>query len=502
MKKTKILYAVSAIFATLLCVLPIFLLFGCKDNLSSTSNNLTNYTLNLDFDEKTNILTGEQTVSYKNNYEVPLKTLEFHLYPNAFRSGAKYRPVSTTTYQKAYKNGFSEGKIDVSSVEVDGEKQEVKVGGNDQNMLVVNLKNDLYPDDGVVVNLTYSVLLPNCEHRFGYGDNTYNFGNFYPILAVYQEGAYREDNYGANGDPFYSEMSSYDVTLSYSDDFVLASSGKQLSTTLENDKKMTKISAKVVRDFAFVLSKNFSVLSGKIGNTEVFYYYYDEQEPAKSLDTAIKSIKTFSELFGDYPYETYSVVKTDFVHGGMEYPNLVYISDAIEKFDDYQNVIVHETAHQWWYNLVGSDACFDAWQDEGLTEFSTLIFYRYNSGYNVVEQDSLSSSLSSYLLYCEVYESVYGKIDSTMSKNVNEFDGDMHYTYMTYVKGVLFFDSLEDLIGEKNFLKGLKLYFKTYVYKIATKDDLIACFESVSKKSLKSFFDSWLNGKVVLQGYN
>ena len=501
MRKKNFFCKLTTIFVSLLCVLPIFFMFGCKDNLSTTSKDLTTYNLNLDFDEKTNILNGEQTVTYKNSYEEPLASLEFHLYPNAFRSGTKYRPVSTSTYQKAYKNGFSEGKIDISFVSVNGNTKDITIGGNDQNMLIVPLEDELFPDDSVVVSLKFSILLPNCEHRFGYGDNTYNFGNFYPILAIYEDGKYREDNYGANGDPFYSEMSNYEVTLNYNSDFVLASSGKQLETIIENNKKTTTIKADVVRDFAFVLSKDFSVISNKVGNTEVYYYYYDEQEPNKSLDTAIKAIDTFSNLFGEYPYETFSVVKADFVHGGMEYPNLVYISDAITNSDDYQNVIVHETAHQWWYNLVGSDACFDAWQDEGLTEFSTLMFYRYNSGYNVVEQDSLSSSLSSYLLYCEVYESVYGKIDSSMSKNVNEFAGDMHYTYMTYVKGVLFFDSLEDLIGEKNFLKGLKLYFKNYKYKIATKDDMISCFENVAKKSLVGFFDSWLNGKVVLQSY-
>ncbi len=501
MKKTRIFYKLSFIFAILLCVTPVCFLFGCKDNLSNVSKDLTNYNLNLNFDDKTNVLSGEQTVNYKNNYDVTLKMLEFHLYPNAFRSGAKYRPVSTSTYQKAYKNGFSEGKIDVSTVEVNGQAQKINVGGNDNNMLIVDLANELYPNDSVVVKLSYSILLPNCEHRFGYGDNTYNFGNFYPILALYEDGKYREDNYGANGDPFYSEMSNYDVTLSYSSNFTLASSGKQLATAIEQDKKTTTMSAKAVRDFAFVLSKDFSVLSGKAGNVEVKYYYYNEQEPNKSLETSLKAIETFSNLFGEYPYETYSVVKADFVHGGMEYPNLVYISDSVTNVDDYQNVIIHETAHQWWYNLVGSDACFDAWQDEGLTEFSTLMFYRYNTGYNVVEQDSISASLSSYLLYSEVYESVYKKFDSTMSKNVNDFEGDMHYTYMTYVKGVLFFDSLEDLIGEKNFLKGLKLYFKNYEYKIASKDDMISCFESVSKKSLKSFFDSWLNGKVILQSY-
>ena len=478
------------------------ILFGCKNNqIKSQSKNLTNYSLNLTYDDSTKTLNGKQTVDYQNNLDTTLNKLEFHLYPNAFRKDAKFRPVSTANYNKAYPNGFSEGWIDISLVSVNGVNKEVLVAGSDNNMLVVNLDEELFPLDRVQVELEYNIKVPNCLHRFGYGDNTYNFGNFYPIVSVYENGKFREDNYGANGDPFYSEMSNYNVQLTYDNDFVLASSGEQIDTTESEGKKTTKMTANVVRDFAFVLSKDFSVISKKAGKTTVFYYYFDDATSTKSLQAGVDSINTFNDLFGEYPYSTFSVVKADFIHGGMEYPNLVYIASDIEKYEDYLNVIVHETAHQWWYNLVGSNACDNAWQDEGLTEFSTLMFYRYNEGYNVNIQDSLNASLSSYLLFTDICQSVYGKVDSRMARNVNDFSGDMEYVYMTYVKGVLFFDSLEDLIGEKAFLKGLKQYFNQNEYKIASVDDMISSFELVSKRNLESFFDSWLQGKVILQNY-
>lgn len=501
--KKKIALKIVIISLILLLVLGIviFALISCKDNILKQGE-ITNYTLNLSFDESNNTLTGIQETDYINNYEVVLKTLEFHLYPNAFRTDAVYRPVNTLNYQRAYPNGFSSGGITIKSVKVDGQSKEINVTGNDKNILEVELNDDLYPGDRVLVQLEYVVQLPNCLHRFGYGDNTYNFGNFYPIASIYEQGSFREDNYGANGDPFYSQMSNYDVTITYDDDFILASSGEQLNTTLSNGLKTTTINADAVRDFAFVLSKNFSVISKKTGNTMVYYYYYDDATPEKSLQAGVDAISTFNNLFGEYPYKTYSVVKANFIHGGMEYPNLVYISDSVEDYEDYINVIIHETAHQWWYNLVGSNACEYAWLDEGLTEFSTLLFYRYNKGYNVNIEDSLNASLSSYLLFSEIYESAYGEFNSTMSRNVNDFSGEMEYVYVTYVKGVLFFDSLEETIGEKNFLKALKHYFKENEFKIATPDDMISSFEIVTKRSLEGFFDSWINGKVILQNYD
>ena len=482
----------------IMCMCCLLVLSSCSPKIDSVSRDITTYNLDLSFDDSTKVLMGIEKVDYINSASVPLNEVHFHLYPNAFRSDAKIRPVSSLTKEKAYPNGFSEGKIDIKSVKTT-RAQEVNIGGEDKNILIVGLDRELFPDERTNITIEFEVLLPSCNHRFGYGENTYNFGNFYPIACVYEDGAFREDAYVSSGDPFYSQMANYNVFIDCDSDFVLASTGKKGEVTTVDNRTATNISASVVRDFAFVLSKKYQVIENSINGASVFYYYYDDPTPQRSLDTAVASIKTFSNLFGEYPYSTFSVCKTNFVHGGMEYPNLVYISDSIEDYDEYLNVIVHESAHQWWYNLVGSDAINNAWQDEGLTEFSTLMFYRYNTGYNINEQESLSASLSSYLLFSEIYESVYGSFDSSMSRALKDFSGDMDYTYVTYVKGVLFFDNLEEIVGKKNFLKALKNYYKQNVYKIAPVDNMIACFEQTCKRSLESYFDSWISGKVVLQ---
>ena len=501
LKKKKILIIILVVVLLGIIISTIVLLTSCRDNIKKESENLTNYTLNLNFDDGSKTLTGEETVDFINPYDVTLKKLEFHLYPNAFRQDATYRPVNNTNYNRAYPNGFSEGNITINNVSVDGVEKEVVIGGTDQNILEVELSEELFPEDRVSVSISFSVLLPNVNHRFGYGLNTYNFGNFYPILCIYEDGEFCEVNYGANGDPFYSNMANYDVNITYDDDFTLASTGVQNETLTSEGSKTTSITAQVVRDFAFVLSRNFSVISKKTGNTTVYYYYYEDDNAKTSLQAGVDAINTFNNLFGEYPYSTYSIVKTNFVHGGMEYPNLVYISDDVEDYKDYLNVIIHETAHQWWYNLVGSNACEYAWMDEGLTEYSTLMFYRENPSYEVDIQEVLNASLSSYILFSEIYESVYGEFDGVMSKNVNDFTGEMAYVYVTYVKGELFFNTLEEVLGEKVFLKGLKQYFNEYKFKIATPDDMVSCFEMVSKRDLEGFFDSWIEGKVILQSY-
>ena len=476
---------------------------GCnKLNIKNASKDLTNYYIEANFNDDNKTLTCSQKVDYVNPYETVLNSLQFHLYPNAFSSNLKSGPVSSAYYEKAYANGDSFGKIEINNVKVENEDKEIKLGKVNNEVLFVDLNEDLYPDERVEITIDYVVTLPNCWHRFGYGDDTYNFGNFYPVVGKFENGDFYFCEYKNNGDPFYSDMANYKFNLTCDENFVVATTGKQ--TNVENNelgKKIINVEANAVRDFAFVMSKKFEVISDNIQDVQVFYYYYDDDNAIKNLKAGMDSIKTFSDLFGKYPYSTMSIVKTDFIHGGMEYPNLVYISDAIEDEKEYLNVIVHETAHQWWYNLVGSNACEYAWLDEGLTEYSTLMFYKHNPSYEVDVKASLNNSLSSYILFSEIYKSVYGSLDERMTKNVNDFKGDMEYVYITYVKGVLFFDNLNELVGSKNFVKALRLYFNENCYKNARPENLISCFEKVCKRSLESFFDSWINGKVVLQNY-
>ena len=51
---------------------------------------------------------------------------------------------------------------------------------------------------------------------------------------------------------------------------------------------------------------------------------------------------------------------------GQEYPTIVFLSDDLPLF-----VTVHETAHQWFYSLVGNDQARDPWLDESLTQWAT-----------------------------------------------------------------------------------------------------------------------------------
>ena len=479
----------------------IFSVSGCKkkkDNLDELSKNLSSYKIELDLDVETKSIKATQTIDYVNNTDSVLKTVKLHLYPQFFELGATDHIVPNTKVNNAYPNGMSYAEFDVNRVQVENTEKTVVYEQEFDSILSVDLNSSLMPTEKTTISIEYSFSLPNCNHRFGYGESTINLANFYPIVCVFEEGQFKTNGYHSNGDPFYSEMANYCVSLVVDKQYIVAGTGEKTNEKIENGKKMLNFKANLVRDFALVVSDKFEVISEQVDNTLIEYYYFNDENPKTSLKAGVDSIKTFSKLFGNYPYSTFSIVENDFVYGGMEYPNLVMISSSIENQDDYLNIIIHETAHQWWYGIVGNDEYVYPWLDEALTEFSTILFYDNNQGYNLNHQQMVDISKENYSLFISVYEDVLGSLDTSM-RAVNEYETEPEYTYCTYVKGVLMYESLYQLIGEKSFVKGLQIYFANNKFQNTKPEDLINAFNESGKQDLSNFFNSWIKGKVVIR---
>lgn len=476
------------------------LFVGCKnskDDLEQIGQSLSNYYMDINYDDANKSLYAEQTLEYVNNSNSLLKEVYLHLYVANFCMGANNVPVEDVYKSRAYPNGESYATLNIIRVKLNDKDIMPVYEGEDDDLMKIELVDPLEPTTIAKIYIEYSITLPNVSHRFGYTDQSINLANFYPIACVYDDNGWSKNPYHFNGDPFYSDMANYYVNFSCDKNLICAFSGKA-EESIDDNIKYYSITNKCVREFSAILSKNFKTLHKQDNEINYTYYYLNDQTPDKALQCAVDCINTFSELYYPYPYTTYSVVQASFLYGGMEYPMLSLISNSIDNYDDYLNVIVHETAHQWWYSLVGNDEYSNPWLDEALTEFSTLLFYDNNEGYNLTHTDMIDGMQENYNLFVSVYTDVLGEVDTSINRKICDFNTSPEYTYCVYVKGTLMFDSLYQLVGKKQFIKAIQLYAQTYAYKISTPECLIACFEKSTKTNLENFFDCWLNGKVII----
>jgi hypothetical protein len=82
---------------------------------------------------------------------------------------------------------------------------------------------------------------------------------------------------------------------------------------------------------------------------------------------AVQALRHYTQTYGAYRWRTFTLVALpDLVNEGIEYPTLVFVGrGVIEKL-----VVHHETAHQWFYSLVGDDQARDPWLDETLASWA------------------------------------------------------------------------------------------------------------------------------------
>lgn len=490
----------AVLLTTVLALCMTFVFASCGeggDYIAKKAESLSTYEITAEFDRDLKALAAKQKVSYKNNTGKELEEIKFHLYPNAFREDAKIKPVSKNDQTNAYPYGKSWGRIDVELVKADGAAADFEIGGDDMNILTVPLADTLFDGETAVVEIKFTDYLPKAAHRYGYTDNNYSFGNWYPVACVFEDGKWVQNPYYSNGDPFYSDMANYNVSVSYPQELKVASTGS-FTVSAQNGVATMTAEAQTVRDFAFVLSGKFQTLGGNVGNTNVRYFYFDDKNAQENLQVAMDAVKTFNETIGQYPYASLCVVQTDFVYGGMEYPNLVYIASGLDKAVQKQ-VIVHEIAHQWWYNLVGNDQVAHAWMDEGLTEFSTALFFKKNDKYNdEISYDRLMRTAErNYTMFVDVMSS-FNNVDTSMTRASNEYSTEQEYVCMTYTKGMLLFENLMFSIGQNKMEKCLKTYFDDNKCGRVKPQNMIDSFQKASGVKLDKFFADWLDGRVAI----
>ena len=207
-------------------------------------------------------------------------------------------------------------------------------------------------------------------------------------------------------------------------------------------------------------------------------------------------ISYYSSAFGEYPYATFSAVQTGLAFDGMEYPTMSMLSASLSGTELF-HALAHETAHQWWYAAVGSNQLTNAWQDEGLAEYSALLFFEKYKEYGVDSAQLLQTAREEYRQYRGAYEHALGWVDSRMTRPLGEYLNEYEYQCVSVDKSVVMLDTLRGAIGEKKLLGGLRKYYTENKYKTALPSHLVGAFERTGL-DLHGFFEGYLNGKGTL----
>jgi hypothetical protein len=333
---------------------------------------------------------------------------------------------------------------------------------------------------------------PGLYTIFGANESVLSLTNFYPILAGRREGGWALDVASPLGDVGFHDAALYRVEATMPADQVVATTGVTTTETLRDGWATRTYVHGPAREFTFMLSPRFQVSEADAYGTRVRAYTLpdDRQMGRLALHYAVVALQVYSDQFGPYPYREMAIVQAPLTFRGMEFPGMSLIgSQVYNKFQqDLENLVVHEAAHQWWYNQVGSDQTLHPWQDEGLAEWSMYAYYLARYGILTAER------LRADRWQAPIRYAIQTGTDRPIGLSVQNY-GQADYERSIYAKGALFFATLRDEIGEELFRKLLRTYLERYRWRIATPADLIALTNEVSGRDLTGMFSRWLEGK-------
>ena len=419
-------------------------------------------------DPPTNLL-GVEEVRYTNCEDSPLDRVEFALFADILG-----------------------GSIDVSDVRVDGipVTPRFQTGG-----MSLPFAADLAPGASVVISLAFDVSIPAQGGGyyygiFGYNDGILSLAHAIPTILVYNAEGWNDQLPDMDGDPLFVDTAFYLVNVDAPSGLVLVASGSEVQRSETAGRQQVRFANGPARDFYLTASRDLVKISGvTAGGVVVNSYTLESAEEGVAevaLEAGIASIELFNEQYGPYPYVEFDIAPIVTAAGGVEYPGLTVVATdnyALYAADWLELVVVHEVAHQWFYNLVGNDNQDQPWLDESLAEFLTWEYYRLHSG---------ASAASAFETDERMWWQGASNPEAPIGMPVADYNS-YDYGAIVYGKGPFFFDALRDRMGQAAFDELMRDYVTTYSWQVATADNFRSLAEQHCNCDLTALFEEWIN---------
>lgn len=216
--------------------------------------------------------------------------------------------------------------------------------------------------------------------------------------------------------------------------------------------------------------------------------------------------------FGPAPLKTLTVSPIPGAFG-QGFPGLVYLSTlsyitpeqrpsalrAKNQQTFFSDLLApHEVAHQWWGNLVTSEAYQDAWLMEALANYSALLYFEKRKG-----QRALETVLDQFRERLLAKREEGGTVESlgpiTWGTRLETSEAGAART-IVYEKGAWILHMLRLRMGDERFFKMLNELCRRYQYKTVSTGafrDLAEEFMPGGRGSLEGFFESWIHGTGI-----
>ncbi|MEZ6015410.1 MAG: M1 family metallopeptidase [Planctomycetota bacterium] len=495
----------------------------------------TDFTIRASLDPATHTITGTETIEVHNPSPTALDTIAIRLDHNLFlprvqRGGSV--PAETT-----------EGMV-VTRITVDGDEVELaaqrgrggrdrggdgarkaRAQGLDQTLARVMLAQPIPAGGTASIEIDWHTTLPGGNAGRGHrmtqriGETLFQPTQWYPRLAKYDDLRGWDSNPYLGPAEFYNNFGRFDVSLDVPAGWIVSGTGvlqnpeevltatarERLARVLDSDETLTIVGddevgpgaataagerlvwrflADNVNDFAWATAEKFNWTATRAtipGRGPVPIHMVFLPERAKRFEKAgpvtRHALEFYSALWAPYPFPQLTL--QDGPSAGMEYPMVI---------NSNQDAADHETAHQWWPMMVGTNETWYGWMDEGLNEYMNIL------------SDADARGVPPNL---DGRGRAYGRfsgdeLEPTMMW-ISNYAGPMT-SFQTYSKTPMMLSMLGGIVGDEEVQRAIREYTATWAFKHPSPWDFTACMDRALGRDLGWFWYYWLFTTEAVHG--
>ena len=205
----------------------------------------------------------------------------------------------------------------------------------------------------------------------------------------------------------------------------------------------------------------------------------DDLDIAGSFDLQPRMLEVFSELFGPYPYGSYTAVITD---DDLEIP---LESQSLSTFgrnfavDDWEHtrLIAHEMAHQWFGNAVTLARWRDIWLHEGFACYAEWLWSEHSGQGSAAERA----------------EHFHGRLAELDQDVVLADPGpETMFDDRIYKRGALAVHAVRDLVGDEAFFDLLRRWVADHSGRSVTTEEFLGYADALTGADVSGLLRPWL----------
>lgn len=242
-----------------------------------------------------------------------------------------------------------------------------------------------------------------------------------------------------------------------------------------------------------IVAGKYSVVKDRWGDVPIYYYVpsKEEERAKQNFSHTADILKFYSNVTGyKYPWQKLSLsTVSDFTYGGMENVSAITLTDATlhsieaEPQISSTGLVAHETAHQWFGDLLTCRTWSNAWLNEGFATYFEALY----------EQHAFGNEHFAYEMYNNQKQVVAADKIERRPTVYNRYHNavDLFGPYI-YARGAVILNMLRGVIGDQLFYKAIKYYVHKFQHQNVDTHDFENAVREATGYNLYWFFDEWV----------